>query len=110
MPKRYGAETCINCQNAVAVVTSRKESCPSECTADYLALNLLGCEYSYSIIFIIIVFPYTGSVTGTELGDEFYRLPLEINILIVFTSNSGVNSFYPGNRRTTGVATLVTSL
>ena len=37
-----------------------------------------------SNIFVIIVFPYThdtGTVTGTESGDEFYPLPLiEINI------------------------------
>ena len=51
-------------------------SCPS----DYLALNLLGCEYSYSVIFVIIVFPYTGAVSGTEPGDEFYTFPLDINI------------------------------
>ena len=58
-------------QNAVAVVTCRKENCPS----DYLALNLLGCKYSYSVKFVIIVFPYTSAVTGTEPGDEFYTLP-----------------------------------
>ena len=43
VPKRLGAETSraessVNRQNAVSVVTCRKESCPS----DYLALN----EYS----------------------------------------------------------------
>ena len=26
------------------------------------------------------MFPYTGAVTGTETDDEFYTLPLEINI------------------------------
>ena len=51
-------------------------SCPS----DYLALNLLECEYSYSVIFVIIVFPYTGAVSGTEPGDEFYTFSLDINI------------------------------
>ena len=37
-----------------------------------------------SNIFVIIVFPYThdtGTMTGTEPGDEFYTIPLiEINI------------------------------
>ena len=75
MPNRLGAETSraessVNRHNAVSVVTCRKESCPS----DYLALN----EYSDSVI---IVVPYTDAVAGTELGDEFYTLPLEINIV-----------------------------
>ena len=43
-------------------------SCPS----DYLALNLLGCEYSYSVIFAMIRFLYTDAVTGTEPGDQLY--------------------------------------
>ena len=57
MPKRLGAEKSVNRQNAVA----------GSCTSDYLALTLLGCR----VIFVIIVFPYTGAVTGTEPGDEF---------------------------------------
>ena len=44
----------------------------------------MGCEYSGSNIFVIIVFPYIhdiGAVTGTETGVEFYTLALiEINI------------------------------
>ena len=52
-----------------------------------MALNLLRCEYSYSVIFVIIVFFYTGAVTGSELGDEFYILPLEINIVVFQTFN-----------------------
>ena len=35
MCRKLGTETSVNRQNAVAVVTCRKESCPS----DYLALN-----------------------------------------------------------------------
>ena len=85
MPKRLGlnrlgAETtwCPNvCKLPECSCGCRKESCSS----DYLALNLLGCEYSYSVILVITVFPYTGAVTGTELGDEFYIIPLEINIV-----------------------------
>ena len=83
VPKRLGAETSVNRQNAAVVVTCRKENCPS----DYLALNLLGCEYSYSVIFVIVVFPYIGAVTGTESGDELYTLPLEI---ILWLSNLSV--------------------
>ena len=75
VPKRLGAETSrtessVIRKNAISVVTCRKDSCPS----DYLALN----EYSHSVI---IVFPYTGAVAGTEPGDELYTLPLEINIV-----------------------------
>ena len=55
MPKRFEAETSVNRQIVVAVVERR-----------VLHLNLLGCEYSYSVIFVIIVFAYTGAVIGLE--------------------------------------------
>ena len=46
-----------------------------------MALNI--CSYEYSGL-LIYLFPYThvtGSVTGTEPGDDFYTLPsIEINI------------------------------
>ena len=46
-----------------------------------MALNIIRVRiFSTSNIFVIIVFPYTGAVTGTEPGVEFYTLPLiEIN-------------------------------
>ena len=92
VPKRLGAErsraesskcaeTSVNRQNVVAVISCRKESCPS----DYLALSLLGC--------VIIVLRYTGAVTGTEPGDEFYTLPLEINIVAFQPFNSNFMFF-----------------
>ena len=57
-------------------------SCPSGC----MALNIVRVRIFWtSIIFVIIVFPYThdtGAVTGTEPAVEFYTLALiEINIV-----------------------------
>ena len=68
MPKRLGPNR-LGAEMTECRCGCRKDSCPS----DYLALNLLGCEYSYSVIFAIIVLSYTGA------GDEFFTLPSEIN-------------------------------
>ena len=47
-----------------------------------MALNIVWVRIFWtSNIFVIIVFPYTGAVTGKESRVEFYTLPLiEINI------------------------------
>ena len=47
-----------------------------------MALSIVRVQiFCTSNIFVIIVFPDTGAVTGTEPGVEFYTLPLiEINI------------------------------
>ena len=55
---------------AVAVV-EQEHTC--SCPFDYIALNIVRVRiFCTSNIFIIIMFPYTGTVTGTELGVEFY--------------------------------------